>query len=278
MIELPTYAANKIQPLIHESGMRGHLALVYEVLEGRQPGQFFVDRLEDPLTALVCSASGFFFAFGKPNERMLETLVCRFMKKGIDENYTTLFGSSPAWSAPLQRVFAPYGAICERRIAFELRYILEEPAIPDGFTLQPITARMAQSILDGSGTDGFGIDPWFVRIAGGAESYAARNLGLALVPAGHTDSPQIASLCGVCGLGGGEVELEVGTVPAYRGRGLAVIVSAAFMHQCRERGLHPAYSCSSNNAPSIAVAHRLGFFEIEEIFGYRLSVQDNEEQ
>lgn len=274
MIELPIQAIRNIRPLIHSSGMHGHLALVYEVLEGRQPGQVFVDHMENPLTALVCSASGFFFAFGKPNKSMLEALVCRFMKRGSDENYTTLFGTNPAWNAPLQRVFAPYGAICERRLAFELKSMPEESTIPDGFTLQPITARMAHSILDGSGTDGYGIDPWFVRIAGGAETYAALNLGLALVPAGQTTSPQIASLCGVCGLGGGEVELEVGTVPAYRGRGLATIVSAAFMHQCRERGLRPAYSCSSNNAPSIAVAHRLGYVEVEEIFGYRLSVQD----
>lgn len=277
MIELPIQAIEIIRPLIHKSGMRGHLALVLEVFEGRRPGQVFVDRLEKPLTALVCSASGFFFAFGEPDETMLLSLVQRFMKKGNDENYTTLFGSNPAWNAPLQRVFEPYGAICERRLAFELRSMPGKPVIPNGFYLQPINASMAQTILDGSGTDNFGIDPWFIRTAGGAQAYAALDLGLALVPSGQTVTPQIASLCGVCGLGGGEAELEVGTVPAFQGQGLAVIVSAAFMHQCWERGLHPAYSCSSENTPSISVAHRLGYVEVEEILGYRLSVQDNEE-
>jgi hypothetical protein len=43
------------------------------------------------------------------------------------------------------------------------------------------------------------------------------------------------------------------------------------MHQCQSRGLLPAYSCSSDNYPSISVAHRLGYAEFEEIQGYRLS-------
>jgi predicted GNAT family acetyltransferase len=71
-------------------------------------------------------------------------------------------------------------------------------------------------------------------------------------------------------MGGGEVEMEVGTVPAFRERGLATVVSAAFMQRCLARGLQPAYSCSSDNDPSIHVAHKLGYVEIEEIHGYRL--------
>jgi GNAT superfamily N-acetyltransferase len=265
VLELPLRSVEKIRPLVHASGMRGHLALVYEVFEGRRGGQVFVDQLAHPHTALLCGASGFYFAFGEPNEIMLNALIMRLMKTGPDENYTTLFGSSPTWNDPLQHAFEPYKAQREKRLAFELFSMPEEPAIPHEFALQPINARLAQSILDGSGTGGFGIDPWFVRSAGGAETYAALGLGLALIQNG-----QIASLCGVCGLGGGEAELEVGTVPAFRGRGLAAIVSAAFMWQCQARGLQPAYSCGSDNIPSIAVAHRLGYGEIEEIQGYKL--------
>ncbi len=265
MLELPLQDIKKVRPLIQSSGMRGHLALVYEIFEGRRNGQVFVDDQNDPQTAILCNPAGFFFAFGRPDDAVLNQLIWRFMKTGPDENYTTLFGSSSAWNTPLERAFAPYRVECQKRLAFELRSMPEEPAIPPGFTLQPITASLADSILDGSGTGGFGIDPWFVRTAGGAEAYAALSLGLALVQNG-----QIASLCGVCGLGDGEAELEVGTVPAYRGRGLATIVSAAFMWQCHARGLQPAYSCTSDNAASISIAHHLGYVEIEEIHGYRL--------
>jgi hypothetical protein len=265
VFELAPHAFDQIRPLIRASKMRGHLALVYEVLEGHRPGLIFVDSSDLPHTAFLCSSSGFFFAFGEPDQTITDDIIVRFWHPGQDENYTTLFGSSPAWNATLQRAFTPYGSRLERRLAFELKSMPELPTIPEGYSLQPITAGMAQSILDGSGTGGFGIDPWFIRSAGGPQAYASLNLGLALVCEGS-----IASICGICGLGGGEAELEVGTVPDQRQRGLATIVSAAFMHQCRERGLHPAYSCSKDNNPSISVAHRLGFVEIEEIQGYQL--------
>ncbi len=264
-VQLPRQAHDRVRPLIQASRMRGHLALVYEALEERRPGQIYVDDAANPRSAIVCGASGFFFAFGEPDDSLLSQVIRRFWKAGDDDNYTTLFGSSPAWTIPLKRAFAPYHAEGETRLAFELKSPPEMPNLPNGFTLQPITAALAQSILDGSGTDQYGIDPWFIRTAGGAEAYAAYSLGLALVQGGC-----IASICGMCGMGGGEVELEVGTVPAFRGRGLATIVSAAFMQQCRDRGLQPAYSCSRDNYPSIHVAHKLGYVEIEEIHGYRL--------
>ncbi len=263
--QLPRQAYDRVRPLIQASGMRGHLALVYEALEERRPGQIFVNDAENPRTAIVCGASGFCFALGEPDEALLGQVIRQHWKAGMDENYTTLFGSSAAWTVPLKRAFSPYHAQRESRLAFELKSPSETPVIPGGFALQPITAVLAQSILDGSGTDHFGIDPWFIRTAGGAEAYAAYGLGLALMQGGC-----IASICGICGMGGGEVEPEVGTIPAFRGRGLATVVSAAFMQECLARGLKMAYSCSSDNYASIHVAHKLGYIEIEEIHGYRL--------
>lgn len=265
MFELSRSSYHQVEPLIRASGMQGHRALVFEVLEGRLSGQVLCDRPDNPNTAFVCGSSGFFFAFGRPDEPLLREIIERFWRPTMDHNYTTLFGSTPAWNEPMQLTFAPVGAQRESRLAFELHTMPPAPQIPTGFSLQPITTQLARSILDGTGTGSYGIDPWFVRIAGGPEAYASQGLGLALVCEG-----QIASICGICGMGGGEVELEVGTVPAYRGMGLASMVSAAFMQQCQERGLIPAYTCSSQNHASVAVAHKLGYREVEEIHGYRL--------
>jgi GNAT superfamily N-acetyltransferase len=191
-------------------------------------------------------------------------LVEQFWKQNLSLNYATLFGSAPDWEVLLRHI-APPGSRPEARLGFELRHSAPQPVIPEGLSLAPISARLAQAILDGSGTAGFGIDPWFIRVAGGPEAYAADGLGLALM-----DGDQIVSLCGVCGLGGGEAEMEVGTVLSYRGRGLAPIVCAAFMDQAKSRGILPAYTCSSDNPASRAVARKLGFVQNEEIYGYRL--------
>lgn len=265
MPELAPVSFERVTPLVRASGMRGHLALVYEVLERRMPGEVYVDALASPRTALVCNRNGFYFAFGEPDEAFMRPLVEFYWDLNLAENYTTLFGCTPPWDALLDRLCAPLGAERESRLGFERRSQPAQPPPPEGFSLQPITAGLAGRILDGSGSGGYRIDPWFIRIAGGPQAYAALELGMALMA-----GDQIASLCGACGLGGGEAEMEVGTVPAYRGRGLAAIACDAFMAQCQERGLHPAYTCSSSNAPSRAVAHKLGFVEVEEIHGYRL--------
>jgi predicted acetyltransferase len=68
----------------------------------------------------------------------------------------------------------------------------------------------------------------------------------------------------------GEVELEVGTVPQQRGKGLAVIVCRELIKQCQHLGIEPVYTCTSNNLPSVAVAHKLGYAEVEEVLGYEL--------
>ena len=42
----------------------------------------------------------------------------------------------------------------------------------------------------------------------------------------------------------------------------------------RALGGQPAYTCSSQNAASVAVAHKLGYVEVEEVRGYILYHDD----
>lgn len=260
-----------ITPLVKASGMRGHLALVDEIIEGRLAGRVFVDSPNNPRAALLCSSNGFTFAFGEPVEEIARPQIENLLKENRRDIYAFLFGSNAVWKPLLDKIFLPYGIQPAPRLAFELHGFPSMPVIPPEYRLEPIDARLARSILDGTGTGGFGIDPWFIKIAGGPEAYAALNLGYALTVEGDGARPkQIAALAGICGLSREEAELEVGTTLAYRGRGLGTLVSAAFMHQCRERGLLPAYSCASDNLPSIGVARKLGYVPIEEIHGYPL--------
>lgn len=255
----------RVMPLVLASGMRGHLAFVYEVIEGLKKGFVYVDHPENPSTALICNKTGFFFAFGEPDEETVRPVVLELWQNRHWPHPTTLFGSTAAWSHVLSKILEPLGANPLTRIGFELHEALPAPPIPLGYTLHPITIELARSILDGTGTSEYGIDPWFIRICGGAEEYAAFGLGLAIVCDG-----QIASLCGFCALAKGEAELEVGTVPTHRGKGLAVIVGRAFMDQCRMRGYNPIYTCTSTNHASRIVARKLGYVEVEEVTGYDL--------
>lgn len=259
---------DRVIPLVHGSGMRGHLAFAYEVIEGVKKGTIFVDQIQRPRSALICNETGFFFAYGDPDEEITRPTIQQLWRQKDWRYATCLFGSTPGWGEIIQQVLGPLGAAPTARLGFELRTEPDPTPVPPGYTLQPIDAQLAQSILDGTGTGGYGIDPWFIRICGGAEGYSRHGLGLALVQDG-----QIASVCGFCALANGEAELEIGTVPAQREKGLAAIVSRAFMDQCQERGFMPVYTCTSTNLPSRAVAHKLGYVEVEEVTGFYLPTE-----
>lgn len=262
--------SERVIPLVRASGMHGHLTFACSVLEGRQPGLVFVDSVHNPRTALVCNLSGFYFAFGKPDEAVVWPLVAEWVTKPLSAEQTLLLVPSTDWAALFDRLLPERTA----RRSFAFRPTPGKPPadwrerIPAGFQMQPITESLAQGIVDGTLTGGYGIDPWFIRIAGGPEAYAAEGLGQALV----TENEQIASLCGFCALGNGEAEMEVGTVWDYRGRGLAVLACAAFLEQCQEHGLKPAYTTAYDNIASIQVARKLGFEEIEIVQSYPLGL------
>lgn len=271
MIPVSRQYYSAMLPLVRASGLHGHLAFAYAVLEHRQGGRVFADSITAPRALVVCNDSGFWLAFGAPLEKEVEALVLHLRGTPRPEPNSALFSSSPEWDAiltPLWNGFDPP----LRRLGFNNHLQPGRPPtdwrdrIPPGFTMQSIDERLAEGILDGTATGNFGIDPWFIRVAGGPHAYAAQGLGSALVRA----DGQIASLCGFCGLGGGEAELEVGTPLEFQGKGYATLASAAFLEQCAEKGWKPVYTCDSTNQPSIAVAHKLGYVEVEEILGFKL--------
>jgi len=258
-------------PLVQSTRLRGHLTFAYAVLEGNQSGQVFADSSSDPHWLIVCNDSGFWLAFGKPDPKPVAEVFDHLIHSPIVEENIGLFGASPAWDPLMIDIFSQGGFEPVRRLGFDYR---PEPGkhpidwrcrLPDGWQMQSIDLHLAQRIVDGTATAGFGIDPWFIRIFGGADSYVRYGLGAALVKDG-----QIASLCAFCSLGAGEVEMEVGTTPQYLGRGFATLACAAFIEQCAEKGVVPIYTCDKKNIASLSVAHKLGFIEVEEIFGYKV--------
>lgn len=61
-------------------------------------------------------------------------------------------------------------------------------------------------------------------------------------------------------------EAGVETVPQYRGRGLAPLVTAAWAASIRRSGLLPIYSTSWENSASLAVARKLGLTACAQIW------------
>lgn len=259
MIELPVAAYLSALPLIRAGEIRSHLALAHAVIEGRQSGKIFADDPDAPREILVAPATGFCFVFGDPEGGAFERFLPKFLARHLP-GQPELFGASAAWQALLDRHFAGH----YERTGFELPAgwedaLPEEEALPSGMSLVPMDAAVRSAWPEG-------LDPWIWRIWGGPERFAARSFGFAIRSEGAP-----VSFCAACGIGDGEAEVEVGTVPGEQGRGLARRAARAFMRECARRGLRPAWSCAARNAPSAALGRRLGFVAIETIRGYPLS-------
>jgi len=58
--------------------------------------------------------------------------------------------------------------------------------------------------------------------------------------------------------------IGIETLPAYQGRGFATLTAAAFVQLCCARGLMPHWDAFQSNAPSLAVARKVGFEPVAE--------------
>jgi RimJ/RimL family protein N-acetyltransferase len=257
MIPLKPEAYPHILALIRGSEIRSHLALAHALLEGRQDGVIYGNDATRPTTALVCPVSGFWFAFGDVGNGAAVRFLPRLLRSPLPDK-PALYATSAAWREALDPLFE--SAIS--RPGFDWEPTPEQagadpaPSLADGFELALMDARVADLWSEG-------LDPWVIDIWDGPERFAAACFGFAVMHEGR-----IVSFCTACGIGGGEAEVEIGTVPRFRRMGLATAAARAFLSEYGRRGLRPAWSHDGGNEGSGALGRGLGFRQIEVLRGY----------
>jgi len=261
MERLPVDQFHRVQPLIERSEMKGCHAKWYSVLEGRQRGAIFVDNTADPRTALVCGHQvRVYYGFGVANAERLRRFAPELLAEHLTEGSCALFATSPAWRDTLDELFATRYA----RIAFDFRPSAgclpldrEEP-LPDEFALRPVDAAAAEIMSEG-------MRDYFAGLWGSIEAFLEQQIGFCI-----TFENGIVSICAPTVIGGGEAEIQIWTADEFRNRGLARRTAAAFIRQCLARGLKPGWTTDVENLVSRALAPKVGFVPVGEIFGYRL--------
>lgn len=238
----------RARALLEGVEIRSHLALAYALVEGRQGGIIFVDRVRRPRRAIYCGDSGFWFVAGEPDRSFLEEFVLPPI-----EVVTALYATSRGWAGILDSL---YGEPVRRRGFTSEGARARHTELPEGFALLPLDARLAARFSEG-------VDPWVLGVWGGVARFARESFGYGVVHDG-----EVVSIGTSCAIGGGEAEMEVGTDPRFRQMGLALAACSAFIDESRRRGLEPAWSCAEANVASAKLAAKLGFREIELIRGY----------
>jgi len=245
----------RILPLLRHVETRSHRACYRALLEGNQAGKVFVDRRESPSAALLCPVSGFYFVVGEADAPGFSRFLPELRRRHLVDK-CAVFATSEQWRAALD----PLLAHRVTRLGFHFQPLVppEAAVLEPGFRLERMDARVRERWQAG-------LDPWVLDIYGGAAGFAERSFGFCVL---HEE--RAVSIAAACAIGGGEAEVEVGTVPAYQGRGLARAACRAFLDECAVRRLTPTWSCSAGNAPSLALSRKLGFVPEEEIHGYPL--------
>ncbi len=247
MRQLESSEHARARPVIPSSRGAGHLAFAHGLIEGALPGRVFVDDQEAPRSALFCPDNGFYLATGVANAAFADEVIAVLQADWLArlQESRLLVATDGGWAAVL-RTLLP---VEEGRLEFHHEGgVPVMPELPAGYRLEPLTEASAAVF-------GSGIDPWVVRTMGGPAAFARSSFGTVIL----ADDGTLASACVACGVGGGEAEIEIGTDPRHRRRGLAAAAGAAFISACVERGLVPAWTCSATNEASIRCAMRLGF-------------------
>lgn len=243
LARVPTEAFGRVRPLIPHG--IGHVTFSLGILDGRMPGQVWVDDPDEPRTAIVMSDADFGLVFGEPVANLVRESLPAMLAENNAEK-PELVATSPAWATALSFLGEP-------RRRNEYHFAGLPPGVtrilPPTYRLAPIDVAIAR-MFEGA------VDPWVVEaVWGGPERFVERAFGWAVL----SDDGSLASFCTVCAIGGGEAEVEIGTDPGHRRRGLALAAGARFIVESLSRGLTPAWTCSTGNAGSERLAELLGF-------------------
>ena len=128
---------------------------------------------------------------------------------------------------------------------------LPEVSLPDGYQI----ASIVESVEDLRPLHHFSalLDE-VTSMWGSDQAFLARGFGFCA----H-DGTTIASWCTAEYVSPGRCGIGIETVQRFRGQGLATAVGAAFVRSCVSRSMVAHWDAWTDNAPSIAVAEKLGF-------------------
>ncbi|TGB03559.1 GNAT family N-acetyltransferase [Halobacillus salinus] len=221
----------------------------YAVLDGSIDGTVYSES-EDLETVLVKTTNGLYFIYGDvANDKSNQWLIHQFRKSKTAGKRFTLFTASELWDALLND-YLDEEAKQLKRYSFE--YLMEstspfslEP--PRGYELKPINSTHIEQSAE--------FDESYYRKYWGSETdFLMKGFGFCMLHNGEVVSEGTSIFCSR-----DVAEIDIATNDRHRGKGLATVVSEAFIHHCLEQGLVPRWDCDVSNSASIKLAEKVGF-------------------
>lgn len=237
-------------PYFKEHKFRNPLAqcLTRAIMKG------FVDDLDNPdVIMFLCQQWACFLAGNSISENIKEFLV-KIPEKAL------IFVPSEEWEVVLNTQWTYFGyslrtELSAKNLSLQSIRRLLNP-LPEGFQVKKVDVEIAKQILDQNLSE-----HWVgaIKFWGGPEEFVKEGGGFCIQEGEKTVSMVMgykASLPITQSL-----EIDISTLPEYRGKGFATIESAKLIEHCLEKGIEPHWDAT--NPISVKLAQKLGYTDPE---------------
>lgn len=265
--ELEKAKYGDVRPLFE--GWRLNLR-IGSVLDQNIRGTVFVDNVDRPQTSLLWVHDMFCLA-GDENNRdfdetldsfTTETIAPRTAKIGLGY-FAVQVHRLQRWESEIRDLLKHR----DLRVNYECKYTFNPvkyskfndwKEIPSGFSI----SRIDRNVLGDSHCEVLlnAIRRYWVSV----DRFAEKGIGFCM-----RHGRVLISCCFTAYLSGNEYEIRIDTYDAeYRNRGFAALTARTFIDYCLANDLTPVWSADRTNAPSIAIAEKLGFEKVVEYPDY----------
>ena len=232
--------------------------LISAVLLDQQDGVVYVDNPDDPKQAYVEHSFGFAQVFGQ--------IVATF--ESDLERYLLI---DREFSAPKVRLYANQAPrfLCASKYhgmrAFRQRFKIDAAAFEEKKEVKPISDQE----LDVGYIDAQNVGE--IENIFGVVSRFWRNHADFI----HKGKPivvnyrnQVAGVCYAAAEAYHRVEIDVFTLPEFRGLGVGKFAVIQFVEQCFKHSLQPLWDCFANNAGSVKLSRAVGFSAVDDPYPF----------
>ena len=236
---------------------------IYSVLSGMQRGRVWVDEKTSPKAAFICHDFGWAQLIGDNNsvfEKQLSQFL--FQKELFSSLKLRIF--SPRHDA----LFSDFCVASERQQFFlgtnEKTF---EFSIPYGYKIHPLNSSHTRIVSEALGLD------LFRRNWSSQDTFDTNSFGYFASSRGVP-----VAACYSCARMNKIQEIDVFTIPAHQGKGLARALSTKFILACRKKKFFPSWDCFTNNTASMKLNKTLGFLPVDDpyrFFTYSRSPRGN---
>lgn len=261
MEKLPPSLYPLVRPLF--APLEHHL-LVTALFEGNLSADVFVDDSAAPQAGFVAYNNRCLFAGDPTLETFNRSLGAFFTENFIPARQAAgsdaflAYFSSDGWLSTLEQTFASFETFHAPRQYYELTHPNPAPqlVLPDGFSLHLITPQFIASGF--KGMDAVLEEMCSERVS--PQDFMEKSFGLCPVY-----EAEIAGWCMSEYNTGDRCEIGIATLEPHQRKGLATLVTHAFVAEAARRGYtRIGWDCWARNVASAATARKAGFRLAEE--------------